>query len=543
MARDLSSSKKDGIKKQTFIWGAAIIACSHIVVKAIGGLFKIPLDTYILQTQGMGIYNSAYTIYNWLFMLSTAGLPVAISKMVAESYAVGNIKEANRIFRIAKALMFCLGAGGFLILFFGAELFANLLSAPSAKLAIMTLAPSLFFVAMMSAYRGYTQGMNNMIPTAVSEVVEALGKLCIGLWLASYLIPMGVEYGAAGAIGGVTVGTACGFVLLWVNNLITKRKLQKNTALFRNDTTPKGGRRILKQLIKIAIPVTLGVSVFTLTSLIDTAMVMNQLNGLGYDETARLSLFGYLNRAVTMFNLPPTVIAAISISVVPAIASAISAHRRQQAVDTAKSALRITILFSFPCAVGLSVLAAPILQLLYKDASHSFLLNVMGLAVACVTLVQTGNAVLQAYGKVWTPVVNMAVGGVVKVVVNLLLVSQPSININGAPVGTLLCYFTVMLLNLLAIKKVTGVTYEFSDFAIKPLFAVLVMGAATMITYDFVIRMGLSYILAMGAAVCVAVAVYGAMIFLVRCIKKEDILLLPRGEKIYAALKKAHFMK
>lgn len=167
----------------------------------------------------------------------------------------------------------------------------------------------------------------------------------------------------------------------------------------------------------------------------------------------------------------------------------------------------------------------------------------MGLAVACVTLVQTGNAILQAYGKVWTPVINMAIGGAVKVVVNLLLVSQPAININGAPIGTFLCYFTVMVLNLLAIKKVTGVTYEFSDFVIKPLFSILVMGAATMITYDFVFRMGMHYIIAMGAAICAAVVVYGAMIFLVRCIKKEDILLLPRGEQMYAALRRLHFMK
>lgn len=540
MARNL---KENGMGTQTFLWGAAIVAFSHILVKVIGAVFKIPLDRFILHTEGMGIYNASYTIYNWLYMLSTAGLPVAISKMVSEACAVGNIKEASRIFRIAKALMFCLGLGGTLILFFGAELFANLLNAPSAKLSMMALAPSLFFTAMMSAYRGYTQGMKNMLPTAASEIVESLGKLCVGLWLAASFIGMGVEYGAAGAIGGVTVGTAVGFVLLWGHNAISGRKLRASASVYRNDTAPKSGRAILKRLIVIAFPVTLGVSVFTLTSLIDTAMIGNQLAALGYEESEYMSLFGYLSRAVTMFNVPPTVIAAISISVVPAISAAISTGQRHRAVETAKSALRITILFSFPCAVGLSVLAEPIFQFVYGDASHSFLLNVMGLAVACVTLVQTGNAVLQAYGKVWTPVINMAVGGVVKVVVNLLLVSQPAININGAPIGTFLCYFTVMVLNLLTIKKVTGVTYEFSDFVIKPLFSVLAMGAATMITYDFVLRTGLHYLLAMGAAICVAVIVYGAMILLVRCIKKEDLLLVPRGEKIYEALRRLHLMK
>ena len=540
MARNL---KENGMGTQTFLWGAAIVAFSHILVKVIGAVFKIPLDRFILHDEGIGIYNASYTIYNWLFVLSTAGLPVAISKMVSAACATGNYKEANRIFRIAKVLMFCLGLGGALLLFFGAGLFSELIHVSSTKYSIMVLAPSLFFTAMMSAYRGYTQGMNNMIPTAASEIVEALGKLCVGLGLASYCIGMGVEYGVAGAIGGVTIGTACGFVLLWIYNRVIQRRLKRQPVLSNGRVQTKGARAILKQLIVIAFPVTLGASVFTLSSLIDTVMINNQLAALGYKEMECASLFGYLSRAVTMFNVPPTVIAAISISVVPAISAAISTGQRHRAVETAKSALRITSLFSFPCAVGLSVLAEPIFQFVYGDAAHSFLLNVMGLAVACVTLVQTGNAVLQAYGKVWTPVINMAVGGVVKVVVNLLLVSQPAININGAPIGTFLCYFTVMVLNLLAIKKATGVTYEFSDFVIKPLFSVLAMGAATMITYDFVLRTGLHYLLAMGAAIGVAVIVYGAMILLVRCIKKEDLLLVPRGEKIYEALRRLHLMK
>ncbi len=535
--------EKNRNKNQTFIWGAAIIAFSHIIVKIIGAGFKIPLDRFILQTEGMGIYNAAYTIYNWLFMISTAGLPVAISKMVSESYAIGNIKEANRIFNIAKVFMFALGLCGTLVLFFGAEMFANMLSAPYVKYSIMALAPSLLFVAMTSAYRGYTQGMNNMVPTAVSEVVEAVGKLGVGLVLALYFINYGIEFGAAGAIGGVTIGTACGFVILFIGNIFRKKSLVHNETLYKNETTPKSGRQILKRLIMIAIPVTLGVSVFTLTSLIDTAMIMNQLAFLGYGLSERTSLYGYLNRAVTMFNVPPTIIAAISVSTVPAISAAISAKRNLQALEIAKSAMRITILFSFPCAIGMSVLATPILQLVYGDAAHSLLLNITALSVACVTLVQTGNAVLQAYGKVWKPVINMAIGGLVKILVNLVLVSQPEININGAPIGTFLCYLTVMVLNLISIKKVTGITYEFSDFVIKPLISVLVMGAATMITYDFALRMLGHYVPAMLVAAAVAVIVYGAMIFLVRCIKREDVLLLPKGEKIYSLLTKLHLMK
>lgn len=534
---------KGMMKKQTFIWGAAIIAFSHILVKAIGALFKIPLDRFILQTDGMGIYTAAYTIYNWLFMISTAGLPVAISKMVSESYAVGNIKEANRIFSIAKVFMFVLGLCSAVILFAGAGIFSDILSASRAKYCMMALAPSLFFAAMMSAYRGYTQGMNNMVPTAVSEVAEAVGKLGVGLWLAVYFVGYGVEYGAAGAIGGVTVGTACGFIILFINNFFVQRRIRNNSGAYKNNVPAKSGRQILKRLIVIAIPITLGVSVFTLTSLIDTAMIMNQLAHLGYAEELRSSMFGYLNRAVTMFNVPPTVVAAISVSVVPAISAALAEKRARSAVETAKSALRITILFSFPCAVGMCVLAKPILQLVYNDSSYSFLLNIMALAVAFVTLVQTGNAILQAYGKVWMPVINMSIGGAVKIAVNLILVSNPKININGAPIGTLLCYMTVVLLNLISIKRVTGITYEFSDFVIKPLLSVLVMGAATMICYDFVLRIAGRYVIAMFAAVAAACIVYVAAALLVRCVKKEDILLVPKGDKLYALLSRLHLMK
>lgn len=528
-------------KKQTFVWGAAVLAISHIFVKIVGAGFKIPLDRFILKPEGMGIYTASYSIYNWLFVISTAGIPVAISKMVSEAYAVGNIKQAKRVFGMAKILMLIVGIIGAAMMFFGAGIFANLLSVKSAKYSMMALAPSLFFVAMMSAYRGYSQGMGNMIPTALSEVAEALGKLAAGLFLAAAFIGYGVQYGAAGAIAGVSVGGACGLLLLMIANAFSKKHLQYNVQ--SKDLNVSARRDILKKLIKIAVPITLGVSVFTLTSLIDTAMIMNILSSMGYTESQYTSLFGYLNRAVTMFNVPPTIIAAISVSCVPVISGALAQKKPEAAIETAKSALRITIMFSFPCAVGMSTLASPILQLIYSDSAHYFLLTITALSVAFVTLVQTGNAILQSYGHVWKPVVNMALGGVVKVAVNFILVSRPGININGAPIGTLLCYFTVMLLNLISIKRITHVTYEMSDFFIKPLLSVAVMGCVCVIVYDFIFRAAGNYIIAMMGAVLAAVAVYGVMVLAVGCVKKEDIYLLPKGEKIYSLLKKLHFMK
>lgn len=520
---------------KSFVYGAFVIAAANVMIKLIGALFKIPLDSLILKPEGMGIYNAAYTIYNWLFVIATAGLPVAISKMVAESTAQGNHADAKKIFRISFKLLCVIGLIGFVVMFFGARWFSNAVSQSRAVYTMLVLSPSLFFVAVMSSFRGYFQGMQNMYPTAISEVIEALCKLIIGLSMASYLLPKGLEYASAGAISGVTVGSVLGTVFLVIYYYHYKRHAE-----FHNygETSIKSSRKILKRLIKIAIPITIGVSVFTLTSVIDMAMVMNQLKGLGYDESARSTMYGYLGRAITLFNLPPTVISAIAISVVPSIAAALAVKNRKLAQSTTKSALRLTIIFSLPCALGLFTLAQPILQAVYRDGSYYFLLMVMGLAVALVTIVQVGNAILQSCGKVWVPVFNMLVGGVVKVVANLILVSQPAININGAPIGTFLCYFTVMALNLRAIKRYTGVKYEIMDFLIKPLFSAIVMGIAAYAVYGFVFRAVISNLLALACAILAGGIVYVVCLLLCRGLKEEDVYLIPVVKKFAPVLKK-----
>ena len=205
-------------KNKNFVIGAFIIAISHILVKVIGALYKIPLDTYILQTEGMGIYNSSYTIYNWLFVISTAGLPVAISKMVAESTAKGNYDEARKIFRISKGLLLCVGVLAASAMFFFANQFSSLISAPSAYLTMQCMAPSLFFVSLSSSYRGFYQGQQNMLPTALSEVIEAFSKLALGLSLAYFAMQMYSEYyiASAGAITGVSIGTALSCLYLLI---------------------------------------------------------------------------------------------------------------------------------------------------------------------------------------------------------------------------------------------------------------------------------------------------------------------------------------
>lgn len=529
---------------KTFVRGAAIIAAAHVLIKLLGALYKIPLDRMILGTAGMGVYNAAYYIYNWMFVISTAGLPVAISRMVSASSALGQHRETEKIFSVARLFMLCIGLLGAAILFFGADLFAAALNADAegmnVALSIRTLSPSIFFVALMSAYRGYTQGCGDMVPTAVSEIAEAVGKLGVGLVLAWALVSVSLDYGAAGAIGGVSCGAALGFLSI----LCISRRVRRNGRMYaKGDTgTPRRRREIFQELFKTAVPITLGASVFTLTSLIDTAMIFHLLDGIGYSEEVYYSLSGYLGRAVTMFNLPPTIVAAIAVSVVPSLAAALAVGDRKTAAQTATAALRITVLITVPCAIGLSVLAAPILGFVYNDANHSFLLNVMGIAVAFVTLVQVSNAILQAHGRVWKPVVFMAVGALVKVVVNYVLVSRPEVNIYGAPVGTLLCYVTVMSLNLIEIRRISDVRYDVGAFVFKPLVSGVVMGAAAFGVHTL-LQAALGSSLALIAAIGVGGVVYFAMLFLLRGISAEDVLLLPKGDALLHLFQKLHLME
>ncbi len=529
---------------KAFVRGAAVIAAAHLLIKLLGALYKIPLDRMILGTAGMGIYNAAYYIYNWMFVISTAGLPVAISKMVSAANAKGEYAEAEKIFSVAVRFMLAVGLAGFCILFFGAPLFAKILNADAAGMsvsfAIRALSPSILFVALMAAWRGYTQGFGEMVPTALSEIAEAAGKLCIGLCLAALLVHTSLAAGAAGAIGGVSCGAFLGLLLI----IFVSRKQRKAGRLRAKQSAQvcRSGKTIFVGLFQTAVPITLGASVFTLTSLVDTIMIFHLLAGLGFSEQMYYSMSGYLGRAVTLFNLPPTLVAALAVSIVPALSAALAVGDRKTAAQTTQAALRLTVLISLPCAIGLSILANPILLLVYKDASYAFLLVVMGLAVAFVTVVQVTNAVLQAHGRVWKPVIFMAVGAAVKVIFNFLLVRQPAVHIYGAPIATLLCYVTVMVLNLIEIKRISDVRYAPSNLLFKPLACGLVMGVAAKGIYMVLVNL-IGNTFALLCAIGGGAAVYFATLLLLRGILAEDVLLLPKGEQILRILKKLRWME
>ncbi len=525
-------------KTSSFISGAAILMAANLLVKVIGLAFKVPL-TYLIGEEGMGHFADAYTMYTWMFVLATAGLPVAVSKMVSESMARGRTREARKILRVSTLFLLLLGILGSAVLFFGADRLSHLIGNPSAAWGIRAVAPAMLFVALMSSFRGFFQGQQNMVPTASSEVAEALGKLLFGYGFAYLLLSRGVQMGAAGAVAGVSAGAALGFITLFLLFLFSRRRLfSKENA---NEACASSGQ-LFRKLITIAIPITIGASVFSLTSVIDMAMIKHSLVSAGFSSEEAVRLWGsYSGYAIPIFNMPPTLLTAISISLVPAVAAAFVGSEKSRARATAESAIRITTLFGLPCAAGVSLLATPILSLIYNNANASSMLGILGWAIVLVSLVQVTNAILQAVGKVYVPVWHMVIGGIVKIIVNYFLVSNPAVHINGAPIGTLVCYGLILILNLFSIRKVLSVRYSLMDMVIKPLASTLIMGGGVLLLYRFTIPLG--RLLSVGIPILGGALIYGAMLLCLRAILEADLRLLPKGEVLIRILKKAKLLR
>ena len=527
------------LRKQGFLQGAMILAVANILVKCIGLFFKIPIRR-LFDADGIGIYTSAYSLYNVMFVIATAGLPVAISKMVSESVTKGNWKETKKIYKIASVVLLCIGIIGSAILFFGSNFIADKMKISASAQPIRALAPSLFFVSVLSINRGLCQGLSNMVPTAVSETIEALGKLLIGLALAVAFLGSGVVNGVTGAILGVTTGTCIAAIYMTLSSRSVKKHINIS-AKEQTNTKSASIKELSLRLAKLAIPITMGASVFTLASTIDLFMITRQLDGLGYTEKAIQTMYGYYaGDAVTMFNMPPTVITALSVSIVPTIAAALIKRDTKVARQTTETAVRITLLFALPCAVGMSVLSAPILQLIMGDAGAKTLLSILAYGIIFVCLVLVSNSVLQSMGKVWTPVIHMCIGGAVKVIVNYILVGNPDININGAPIGTILCYFVTSMLNLISIAKYLKPKYGL-DYILKTLLSAGVMGVAVHFIYSNIIKFDQSnmmMLISLAVSILIGVILYFSLLLVTKTLKEQDIRFMPKSDKIISVIGK-----
>ena len=539
-------------KQNSFFGGAAILAAGILIVKLIGMFYKIPLIN-IIGEAGAADFNNAYNIYAVLLTVSTAGLPVAVSKLVSEANALNRRNQVRRTFRLALVLFLTLGLISFLVMFFRADALAGMMNDSKAAAGIRALAPAVVCVGCLAALRGYSQGHSNMAPTSVSQIIEALCKLVVGLGLAFWLVKQGKDpdVAAAGAITGVTVGTVVALAYMVLDFLLSRGR--EDT---RGTDRPDSAGSILVNILKIAVPITLSSSMVGIVTVIDSSLVQGQLqSALDLTEQASRTLYGNYSGALNIYNLPTSLMAAITASVIPAVSAALARRDRRGAARITGSALRITALLSFPMGVGLFVLGTPIIRLLFPKLNVAVagpLLSTLGIATPFVCMVLVCNSVLQAHGFINLPVIVMVLGGIVKIVNNYNLVG--AIGIAGAPVGNILCFGLALVLDLVVITRVIPNRPRLLPIFAKPAVASAVMGGAAWAVYGLLSRILSSEqvnqagqtvraVSRMGnaagifLAIAVAGVVYLVLVIALRAISRDDLALMPKGAKLARLLR------
>ncbi len=554
MKRKNNSGGSPSVKSTTnlFFSGVLVLTISNLIIKVIGMLFKIPMSHFV-GDEGMGYYSQAYTLYTCFFMIATNGLPVALATMLSDSRSKGQFKQAKRIFRIAMGLFFAVGLLSMLVMLFGARIYSSeFLRVDQAYYCILAVAPTIFFISISSAYRGYFQSYQQMLPTSVSQLTEVLSKLFLGVFFALYAKGQGygVHIVAAYAAAGLTIGAALGMIFLFFAKLAFRSKEEQyNAQIIEGNTiseyTASTGT-ILKRIAIIAIPITLSSSVMSITNLIDSGLVSTGLQDIGMTAEEATKVYGnYTTLAVTMFNLPPYLIYPISYSIIPILTMARSTKDTVRANRIMESSLRVSVLIGLPCALGMSALSKPILSLLFPMESVEMawpLLSLLAPASFFICVLSVTNAILQSCGYERMPLYSMLVGAAIKLVSNYILIR--TIGMYGTPVSTFLCYLTATAMNLYFVAKKTGVMPSVSRVFLRPLLAAVLCALAALGSYTlFSDVLGLSGRVITLAAILIAVIVYGGLVFTTRAITADDILLLPKGERILSVLKKIKLVR
>lgn len=552
MENNSQPCKKSGVKNSTklFFSGVLVLTISNLLIKAIGLLFKIPMN-HIVGDTGMGYYSHAYTLYTCFFMIATNGLPVALAMMLSESRSKGQFRQAKKIFRIALLLFVVVGFIGMCIMLIGAQAYSKyILEADVTVYCIMAIAPTLFFISIASAYRGYFQGYQQMIPTAVSQLIESLCKLFLGIVLATYALRQGypIYIVAAYAAVGLTVGAALGMAFLWFYKLLFKEARYNNEFLEQAGESDyiESARSILKRLAIIAIPITISSSVMSITNLFDAVLVERILQAIGMTEEAATTVYGnYTSLAVPMFNMPPYLIYPISYSIIPILTMARGSGDKERANRIMESSLRVAVLIGLPCALGMASMSKPILSLFYKAQSVEMawpLLTLLAPSTFFVCMLSVTNAILQANGFERKPLYSMLAGAVVKIVSNYFLLY--AVGMYGTPISTFLCYLTATAMNLFFVARDVGLMPKIGRVFIKPLIASILCSGAALGGYALLTGpLSMSGRLPTLLAIAAAVIVYVPLIFLLRAVTADDILLLPKGAKILSILKRFRLVR
>lgn len=532
-----------GKRKSSFMKQAAILAAAGLIARFLGFLYRPPM-TSLIGDEGIGIYSGGYYIYTFLLVLSSAGLPAAIGKMVSERLALKEYRNAHRVFKVSMWVSGIMGFICMMILLIWSKPIAEFVNNPLSSYTLISLAPTLFIVAIMSVYRGYFQGMNTMIPTAISQVVEQIFNAVFSVYLAWVFVKYSVAMGAAGGTAGTGVGALAGLLVVWFAYALIKPKLYKRMAKESKDIVQESNKDIARELIKTAMPIIIGSAIFSITNLLDMSMVMSRLIASGaFTETEAGILYGQLSgKYVVLTTLPVSISTAMATAAVPSIAKSVALKDNNMIKRKVDSAFRIAMIISIPAAVGIGVLGDQILLMLFpKYPSGGILLKVGAVSIVFLAMSQIVTGILQGIGKVSIPAINAGIGAIFKIVLNYFLIAIPAINVVGAVISTTVCYMVASILNTIVLTQSTGVSVDFVGGFIKPLISSAFMGVGCYGAYKGIMFITDSNTFATLMSIIIGMIIYGFAMLFVKGIKDEDLNIMPMGNKIKSFLIKFGF--
>jgi stage V sporulation protein B len=493
------------MRKQSLLKGTLILGIAGILAKSMGILFRWPL-IMLIGDEGIGYYQMSYPLYTF-FIAVASGIPIAVSKMVSERNAVGDKVGAVQVLRNALFLMIILG-GGFsaFLLIFSRQLLELFRWHENSYYALVAISFAPLIISIMNSIRGFFQGMQNMYPTAVSQVIEQLGRVCIGVGLAYTLLSKGIEYSAGGAAFGAAAGGLLAGIYLIIKYLRVRHEFTEVRA--------KRDRRILGKLLKLAIPVSLGAATSSIMGLLDSLIVPRGLLESGLNSVQVATLFGQLTgKAMVLVSVPLTLSMALCTSIVPSISDANILKKREEVVNKVNTAIRISWVIALPCFLGLYFMAAPILGLIFPGHADGYkILQVLCLTIPFIITSQTSTSMLQAIGKIYGPVINLGLGCVIKVIITYNLVAIPEINIYGAALGSIGGFMIASILNFRLLSKTLKIRLNYYDILIKPAFAAILMIIAVVFTYMYVYNITVSNGISCLLSIAVGGIIYGLLI-------------------------------
>ena len=540
-------------KKQTsFMKNVLMLMVAQVAIKILGFLYRLVIiNIEGFGDTGNGYYSTGYQIYSLLLTLSSVGIPTVISKLVSERVAIGDHKGAHKIFKTALKTFTTIGIVMSLGLFFGADFIAkNVINVEGVKYTLMVLAPAIMFVAAGAVLRGYFAGLGTMKASSISQALEQFFNCVLTITFVYALIGKEPYIMAAGGNLSTTLAILISFsylIVFYKKNIKEWREESDDVVI----TTKEENKKMVKMIIATAIPLTVGSVISVVTSFIDTVTVSNCIQ-IAYSgilkskillEKEAMRLTGILSKVDTLVNLPLAVNLSFYSALIPEITAAISKKDFKSASKKISFSISSSLLILIPCAIGFIVLADPILKMLYPNASDgAHILQIAAVTMVFVGINHTIQGSLFGLGKMYTPALALLIGCVIKIGLNLVLITNPNINIYGAVISSFICQFVVFMIVYITMKRNIKVKFEPVKHIVKPLLAGLIMGAVIFfINYLFngVIRNSILTII----NIMIGAVVYLISVFALKILSKDEILMLPKGEKIYNLLVKLKFYK